>query len=68
VKLAAKSFLKEDIQKSTKLKDSVLSEALMLRRLKHPNIINLVEVHEDATALYFIYPLYNGGDLFEKFR
>lgn len=40
----------------------------MLRKLKHPNVINLVEVHEDATSLYFIYPLYNGGDLFEKFR
>jgi calcium-dependent protein kinase len=68
VKVLAKCFLKEDLQRTPKLKDSLLSEILILRRLQHPNVISLEEVHEDASSVYLIYPITNGGDLFEHFR
>lgn len=60
--------MKEDLHKTPKLKDSVLSEALILRRLRHANLIAIEEIHEDATSLYFMYKLTGGGDLFEDFR
>ncbi len=51
-----------------KLKDSIISEIIVLRKLNHENIISLEEVHEDATSVYLLYPIYRGGELFELFK
>lgn len=65
---AAKTFLKEDLLNNLKLKDSIISEIIVLRKLIHENIIRLEEVHEDATSVYMLYPIYRGGELFELFK
>lgn len=60
--------MKEDMVKTPKLKDSIISEIIVLKKLKHENIIELIEIHEDASSIYMIYPLYRGGELFELFK
>jgi serine/threonine protein kinase len=54
--------------KNYKLRDSILSEIIVLRKLIHENIIRLEEVHEDGSSVYMIYPIYRGGELFELFK
>lgn len=54
--------------KNYKLKDSIISEIIILRKLIHENIIRLEEVHEDATSVYMLYPINQGGELFELFK
>jgi serine/threonine protein kinase len=54
--------------KNYKLRDSIISEIIVLRKLVHENIISLEEVHEDSTSVYMIYPIYRGGELFELFK
>ncbi|KAM4834393.1 serine/threonine-protein kinase DCLK2 [Thomomys bottae] len=41
------------------------SEVSILRRVKHPNIIMLVEEMETATELFLVMELVKGGDLFD---
>ncbi|KAL8612917.1 hypothetical protein ACOMHN_034994 [Nucella lapillus] len=44
---------------------AVASEVDILRRLKHPNIVQLVEDLDRSDALYLVMDLVKGGDLFE---
>uniref|UniRef100_A0AAV2J366 non-specific serine/threonine protein kinase n=1 Tax=Knipowitschia caucasica TaxID=637954 RepID=A0AAV2J366_KNICA len=43
----------------------IQKEVSLLRRLKHPNILLLVEEMDTPSALYLVMELVKGGDLFE---
>lgn len=38
-----------------------------MRKIHHPNIINLVEVHETDNSIYMIFEHFNGGSLQDLF-
>lgn len=46
--------------------DSLENEIKVLRRLKHPNIVQLLETFEDKTKVYLIMELVTGGELFDR--
>ncbi|ESN96127.1 hypothetical protein HELRODRAFT_67530 [Helobdella robusta] len=46
--------------------DMCESELNVLRRVRHPNIIRLVEVIESVKKLYLVVELATGGELFER--
>jgi len=46
--------------------DSLENEIRVLRRLHHPNIVELLEVHEDKTKVYLVMELVTGGELFDR--
>mmetsp|Transcript_67680 Transcript_67680/g.195628 ORF Transcript_67680/g.195628 Transcript_67680/m.195628 type:complete len:802 (-) Transcript_67680:84-2489(-) len=45
---------------------SLRSEIRTLRKLDHPNIVRLVETHEDSETVFLLMELCQGGDLFDK--
>ncbi|KAM3141135.1 hypothetical protein pb186bvf_006740 [Paramecium bursaria] len=65
--LICKTFQREDLQKVAKLKDSVIGEIVILRKLQHPNIIKLLEVHEDINSIYLVYENLR-GELYQSFK
>jgi len=46
--------------------DSLENEIRVLKRLKHPNIVALLEVFEDKTKVYLVMELVTGGELFDR--
>ncbi|XP_011307068.1 calcium/calmodulin-dependent protein kinase type 1 isoform X2 [Fopius arisanus] len=46
--------------------DSLENEIRVLRRLKHPNIVQLLETFEDKHKVYLIMELVTGGELFDR--
>mgnify|MGYP002716629003 CR=1 FL=1 len=46
--------------------DSLENEIKVLRRLKHPNIVQLLETFEDKHKVYLIMELVSGGELFDR--
>merc|ERR1719187_2522447 len=46
--------------------DSLENEIRVLRRLVHPNIVQLLEVYEDKTKVYLVMELVTGGELFDR--
>jgi len=46
--------------------DSLENEIRVLRRLHHPNIVELLEVHEEKTKVYLVMELVTGGELFDR--
>ena len=40
----------------------------MLRRLKHPNILELHEVYESGKYIHLVLPYLGGGELFESIK
>lgn len=46
--------------------DSLENEIKVLRRLKHPNIVQLLETFEDKQKVYLIMELVTGGELFDR--
>ncbi|XP_071440104.1 calcium/calmodulin-dependent protein kinase type 1 isoform X4 [Hetaerina americana] len=46
--------------------DSLENEIKVLRRLKHPNIVQLLETFEDKHKVYLIMELVTGGELFDR--
>ncbi|XP_043208743.1 serine/threonine-protein kinase H1-like [Amphibalanus amphitrite] len=49
-------------------RDTFDSELRILRKLRHPNIIQLVEVFESPEKLYLVLELATGGDLFDQIQ
>eukprot|EP00092_Neocalanus_flemingeri_P008588 GFUD01009254.1.p1 GENE.GFUD01009254.1~~GFUD01009254.1.p1 ORF type:complete len:362 (-),score=47.39 GFUD01009254.1:688-1773(-) len=46
--------------------DSLENEIRVLKRLKHPNIVALLEVFEDKTKVCLVMELVTGGELFDR--
>ncbi|KAH9398638.1 Calcium/calmodulin-dependent protein kinase type 1 [Tyrophagus putrescentiae] len=46
--------------------DSLDNEINVLRKLKHPNIVRLVETFEDRNKVYLVMELVTGGELFDR--
>ncbi|XP_046440388.1 calcium/calmodulin-dependent protein kinase type 1-like isoform X2 [Daphnia pulex] len=46
--------------------DSLENEIKVLRRLKHPNIVQLLETYEDKSKVYLVMELVTGGELFDR--
>ncbi|KAF7267525.1 calcium/calmodulin-dependent protein kinase type 1-like [Rhynchophorus ferrugineus] len=46
--------------------DSLENEIKVLRRLKHPNIVQLLETFEDKTKVFLVMELVTGGELFDR--
>jgi len=46
--------------------DSLENEIKVLRRLKHPNIVQLLETFEDKSKVYLVMELVTGGELFDR--
>ncbi|XP_076681651.1 calcium/calmodulin-dependent protein kinase I isoform X1 [Andrena cerasifolii] len=46
--------------------DSLENEIKVLRRLKHPNIVQLLETFEDKHKVYLVMELVTGGELFDR--
>lgn len=46
--------------------DSLDNEIKVLRRLQHPNIVQLLETYEDKTRVYLVMELVTGGELFDR--
>lgn len=59
---AIKSIRKSKVSKIEILK----RETQILKEVNHPNIIRLIEVHEDAKYLHLITELCTGGELFDR--
>jgi len=64
VKIISKSAL---VGKTTKEVENLQKEVLFMRTLNgHPNVLQLIDIHEDEKNLYLILELAAGGDLFDK--
>ncbi|XP_042215656.1 calcium/calmodulin-dependent protein kinase type 1-like [Homarus americanus] len=46
--------------------DSLENEIKVLRRLQHPNIVQLLDTYEDLEHVYLIIELVTGGELFDR--
>ncbi|XP_022661481.1 calcium/calmodulin-dependent protein kinase type 1-like isoform X1 [Varroa jacobsoni] len=46
--------------------DSLENEVKVLRKLKHPNIVQLLETYEDKNKVYLVMELVTGGELFDR--
>jgi len=60
---AVKSIMLKDNAKNAKL---LKSEISLLQRVKHPNIVQVVDVVEDGDYMHIVMEQCNGGDLFDK--
>ncbi|XP_039312049.1 serine/threonine-protein kinase Chk2 [Solenopsis invicta] len=47
---------------------NVRNEVEILRKLKHPCIIDLVDIHDTSEAMYIILELMEGGELFDRIK
>jgi len=63
VKIVEKERLKSDRQKAR-----MLNEIQIMRRLHHPNLVNLFEVIETHFHIYLVMELLIGGELFERIK
>ncbi|XP_050313945.1 calcium/calmodulin-dependent protein kinase type 1-like [Anthonomus grandis grandis] len=59
VKIIDKKALKDK-------EDSLENEIKVLRRLKHPNIVQLLETYEDKSRFFLVMELVTGGELFDR--
>ena len=48
--------------------NSVLLEIDVLRKMKHPNVIELYEVYESSKYIHLFLPYLEGGELFERIK
>ena len=49
-----------------RFKDKFLKEALHIAQLKHPNIVNIIDVFEENGTAYYVMDFIEGGSLVEK--
>ena len=65
--LATKRFNRAFVEKPQNLK-RLLNEVSILRKYKHPNIIELIETKKTKSHCYLVTEYANGGDLYENLK
>ncbi|CAD8055953.1 unnamed protein product [Paramecium primaurelia] len=65
---AIKAFSKAYMQQQSKGIESMLNEIKLMRKLNHPNIVKLYEVHETINSVYFVLDMIQGGELLQRVR
>ncbi|CAD8066130.1 unnamed protein product [Paramecium primaurelia] len=65
---AIKAFSKSYMSQQSKGIESLLNEIKVMRRLNHPNIVKLHEVHETTNSIYFVLDMIQGGELLQRVR
>lgn len=63
-KFAVKAFSKEYLKSQKNGKESLINEIQIMQDIDHPNVIDLVEVHESQNSLYVVMELLEGGEIF----
>jgi len=54
-------------RKSIKGKEDVLeNEVMVLKKIKHPNIVELREIYDNKSHVYLVMDLVSGGELFDR--
>ncbi|CAH8841633.1 unnamed protein product [Trichobilharzia szidati] len=72
IKCIRKKFLSKTqnsecaIKEAESRKESLNNEIEVLRRLRHPNIVQLFDVLEDSECYYLVMELVTGGELFDR--
>ncbi|CAD8163793.1 unnamed protein product [Paramecium octaurelia] len=65
---AIKAFSKSYMSQQSKGIESLLNEIKVMRKLNHPNIVKLHEVHETTNSIYFVLDMIQGGELLQRVR
>ncbi|KYR01465.1 protein kinase 1 [Tieghemostelium lacteum] len=65
-KYAVKIIDKKKMSMTSKRKDSLMDEVNVLSKVKHTNIISIVDKFETQKNLYLVLELVTGGELFDK--
>lgn len=60
---AVKAFSKTFMQQQHKGFESLLNEIRIMRKIDHPNVLKLHEVHETVNSVYFVIDIVHGGEL-----
>ncbi|XP_072026782.1 LOW QUALITY PROTEIN: calcium/calmodulin-dependent protein kinase type 1-like [Amphiura filiformis] len=54
-------------RKSIKGKEETLeNEVMVLKKIKHPNIVELLEIYDNKSHVYLVMDLVSGGELFDR--
>lgn len=61
---AVKAFNKEYLLSQPKGRESLMNEIEIMKSVKHPNMMNLIELHESKNSVYLVLELLEGGELF----
>ncbi|GMH61681.1 hypothetical protein TrRE_jg9283, partial [Triparma retinervis] len=61
-RVAVKCIMKHEVLRERRL----LSELLLLRKLKHPNIVDLYDIFETDTEIFLVMQFCEGGELFDR--
>jgi serine/threonine protein kinase len=61
-RVAVKCIMKHEVFRERRL----LSELLLLRKLKHPNIVDLYDIFETDTEIFLVMQYCEGGELFDR--
>lgn len=62
-RFAVKAFSKEYLLSQPKGKASLINEVDVMRKLDHPYVMKLEEVHESKNSIYLVLELLEGGEL-----
>ena len=63
--VAIKILDKEKIVEEN-LGESIKKEVMLMKMIKHPNIVSLIEVLASNSKIYLVLELIKGGDLFDR--
>ena len=61
---AIKAFNRQHM--SSELQRQIKEEIAIIKHVRHPNVVNLVEVLASKTHVYVVLELVTGGELFDK--
>lgn len=66
--MAIKSVLNKTIKQSERNQRSILLEIDIMRKLKHPNVVDMFEVFESDKYVHLVMEILLGGELFERIK
>ncbi|KAJ6236043.1 serine/threonine-protein kinase fhke-related [Anaeramoeba flamelloides] len=63
---AIKIVAKDQFKKSLFGRNRLMDEAKVMKRISHPNIVNVKDIHETENYLYLVLELVKGGELIDR--